>query len=50
MFKFLFFYAMVKDENSVNEMPKRLDDTAKTLIAYALIFLYGDLMLLSQIP
>jgi len=50
MFKFLFFYAMVKDENSVNEMPKRLDDTAKTLIAYALIFLCGGLMLLSQIP
>ena len=50
MFKLLLFCAMVKYENSVNEMPKRLDDTAKTLIAYALIFLCGGLMLLSQIP
>ena len=50
MFKLLLFCAMVKHENSVNEVPKRLDDTAKTLIAYALIFLCGGLMLLSQIP
>ena len=50
MFWFLIFYGIVREDNSVNEMPKRLDDTAKTLIAYALIFLCGGLMLLSQFP
>ena len=50
MFKLLLFCAMVEHENLVNEMPKRLDDTAKTLIAYALIFFCGGLLLLSQIP
>jgi hypothetical protein len=34
----------------VTKMPKRLDVTAKVLIAYALIFLCGGLMLLSQFP